>query len=99
MADATNRIDGDVVWTNQNKFNQLEFDLEAYLDTETVFPNNPPVPSYITEARLGIVAASVKIIHEKLRRGKINVWIINVNSCLIKAIEKNYQCLYKMYAR
>ncbi|CAG2221734.1 unnamed protein product [Mytilus edulis] len=70
MADATNRIDGDIVWTNQNKFNQLEFDLEAYLDTETVFPNNPPVPSYITEARLGIVAASVKIIHEKLRRGE-----------------------------
>ncbi|VDI36681.1 Hypothetical predicted protein, partial [Mytilus galloprovincialis] len=66
MADATNRTDGDVVWTNQNKFNQLEFDLEAVVDTKTVFPDNPPEPSYIMESKLGIVAASVKIIHEKL---------------------------------
>ncbi|CAC5368233.1 unnamed protein product [Mytilus coruscus] len=71
MADATNRTDGDVVWTNQNKFNQLEFDLEAYVDTKTVFPDNPPVPRYIMETKLGIVAASVKIIHEKLRRDGI----------------------------
>ncbi|VDH90342.1 Hypothetical predicted protein, partial [Mytilus galloprovincialis] len=69
MADATNRTAGDIVWTNQNKFNQLEFDLEAYVDTSTVFPNNPPLPSYVMETKLGIVAASVKIIHEKLRKG------------------------------
>ncbi|XP_063423612.1 uncharacterized protein LOC134707609 isoform X2 [Mytilus trossulus] len=69
MADATNRTDGDIVWTNQNKFNQLEFDLEAYVDTKTVFPDNPSLPSYIMENKLGIVAASVKIIHEKLRTG------------------------------
>ncbi|XP_071156378.1 uncharacterized protein [Mytilus edulis] len=69
MADATNRTAGDIVWTNQNKFNQLEFDLEAYVDTPTVFPNNPSLPSYIMETKLGIVAASVKIIHEKLGKG------------------------------
>lgn len=81
MADATNRTAGDIVWTNQNKFNQLEFDLEAYVDTSTVFPNNPSLPSYIMETKLGIVAASVKIIHEKLRKGKINVLL---NNCQFK---------------
>lgn len=58
----------DITWTNQGKFNILEFYLKASLDDSYVFPfNQSVVPSYISKAKFGIVSASASVIHKKLR--------------------------------
>jgi len=68
--DVTNREDADVIWTNQNKFNVLEFNLETRVNEQLTFGNIPPRPSYIRTNKFGIVYAGVNIKHEKLRDSK-----------------------------
>ena len=70
--DVTNREDADVTWTNQNRFNVIEFNLETRVIDELTFGNTyiPPLPSYIRTNKFGIVYAGVNIKHEKLRTGK-----------------------------
>ncbi|CAG2209266.1 CD332 [Mytilus edulis] len=66
--DATHMTTPDITWTNQGKFNILEFYLKASLDDSYVFPfNQSVVPSYISKAKFGIVSASASVIHKKLR--------------------------------
>ena len=68
--DVTNREDADVTWTNQDKFNVIEFNLETRVIDQLTFGNIPPLPSYIRRNRFGIVYAGVNIKHEKLGTGK-----------------------------
>ena len=68
--DVTHRDDSDVIWTNQNKFNVLEFNLETIVNNQLTFGNIPPRPSYIRTNKFGIVFAGVNIKHEKLKNGK-----------------------------
>ncbi|XP_063408823.1 uncharacterized protein LOC134692303 [Mytilus trossulus] len=67
-SDATHMTEADITWTNQGKFNRLEFNLKASLDETYVFSRNPsPLPSYISEVQFGIVSATVSISHMKLK--------------------------------
>ncbi|CAC5371428.1 Tyrosine-protein kinase receptor Tie-1,Mast/stem cell growth factor receptor-related protein Kit,Platelet-derived growth factor receptor alpha,Vascular endothelial growth factor receptor 2,Mast/stem cell growth factor receptor kita,Vascular endothelial growth factor receptor 1,Vascular endothelial growth factor receptor 3 [Mytilus coruscus] len=59
----------DITWTNQGKFNKLEFHLKASLDDTYVFSRNPSLPSYIITVKFGIVSATATVIHTKLRNG------------------------------
>ena len=68
MADATYKMDGDIMWSNQGKFNFLEFQLLASIDTTYEFARNPPIPNYVQQAKFGIVYATVDVIHRKLYR-------------------------------
>lgn len=70
--DVTNREDADVIWTNQNEFNVIEFNLETIMNNQLTFGNIPPRPNYIRTHKFGIVYAGVNIKHEKLRTGKYN---------------------------
>ncbi|CAC5405346.1 unnamed protein product [Mytilus coruscus] len=67
MCDATNMTTPDIIWTNQGKFNRLEFYLKASLDDTYVFSRNPrPLPSYISTVQFGIVSATASGSHMKL---------------------------------
>ncbi|XP_071145207.1 uncharacterized protein, partial [Mytilus edulis] len=66
--DATHMKTADITWTNQGKFNQLQFYLKASLDDTYVFSRNPrPVPSYISNVTFGIVSATASVIHMKVK--------------------------------
>ncbi|CAG2246094.1 unnamed protein product [Mytilus edulis] len=68
--DATHMTKPDITWTNQGKFNVLEFYLKASLDDTYVFSRNPrPVPSYISTVQFGIVSATASVVHMKLKNG------------------------------
>lgn len=68
-SDATNMKTPDITWTNQGKFNKLEFHLKAHLDDTYVFSRNPSQPSYIRTVKFGIVNATATVIHMKLKNG------------------------------
>ncbi|VDI20026.1 Hypothetical predicted protein, partial [Mytilus galloprovincialis] len=67
--DATHMTKPDITWTNQGKFNVLEFYLKASLDDTYVFSRNPSRPSYISTVKFGIVSATASVIHMKLKNG------------------------------
>ena len=71
MTDATNMTEVDYVWTNQEEFNVMKFDVDASIDTRYTFSYLPVVPRYIRNFKLGIVAASVSVVHYKLNSGKL----------------------------
>ncbi|XP_063410738.1 uncharacterized protein LOC134693760 [Mytilus trossulus] len=68
-SDATNMKTPDITWTNQGKFNKLEFHLKASIDDTYVFSRNPSRPSYISAVKFGIVSATATVIHLKLNNG------------------------------
>ena len=69
LADATGKTETDIKWTNQEKFNILQFNMEASLNVNYTFAGIPPIPYYIGEFQLGIVDARVGVLHEKLTSG------------------------------
>ncbi|XP_071158495.1 uncharacterized protein [Mytilus edulis] len=66
MADSTNRSDVDLIWTNSDEFNVMNFDIDASIDVKYNFEHIPPVPRYIRNMKFGIVDANVLVIHYKL---------------------------------
>ena len=68
-SDATHMTTPDITWTNQGKFNRLEFYLKASIDDTYVFSRNPSRPNYIRTVKFGIVSATASVIHMKLKNG------------------------------
>ncbi|XP_052095731.1 uncharacterized protein LOC127731025 isoform X2 [Mytilus californianus] len=66
MTDATNTSEVDLVWTNSNEFNIMNFDIDASIDVNYTFRHIPPVPAYISYMKFGIVDANVLVVHLKL---------------------------------
>ncbi|XP_076087536.1 uncharacterized protein LOC143057950 [Mytilus galloprovincialis] len=68
-SDATHMTTPDITWTNQGKFNRLEFYLKASIDDTYVFSRYPSRPNYISTVKFGIVSATASVIHMKLKNG------------------------------
>ncbi|KAL5006959.1 hypothetical protein ScPMuIL_015765 [Solemya velum] len=69
MTDATMLDDKDIMWTNQDKFNELTFMMEtSYTPPEDMSAK----PTYVDDNELGIVEGKVELVHMKLRLQSAN---------------------------
>ena len=70
-ADATDKTEVDVTWTNENGFNIIECFLHTTFDPEYTFGLMPRLPDYIRNTSYGIVNGQFEIIHTKINlKGK-----------------------------
>lgn len=76
MADATNRSEVDLIWTNSDEFNVMNFDIDASIDVKYNFEHIPTAPRYIRKMEIGIVDANVLVIHYKLGQSEWNFYHI-----------------------
>ncbi|CAG2213724.1 unnamed protein product [Mytilus edulis] len=79
MTDATNMSGVDLIWTNSDEFNIMNFDIDASVYLNNTFHHIPPVPTrYIRNMEFGIVNAIVLVVHYKL--GKNGEYEVNRES-------------------
>ncbi|XP_063419667.1 uncharacterized protein LOC134704814 [Mytilus trossulus] len=78
MTDATNMSAVDLIWTNSDEFNIMNFDIDASVYFNNTFHHIPPVPGYIRNMKFGIVNAIVLVVHYKL--GKNGEYEVNRES-------------------
>jgi hypothetical protein len=65
-ADATDKTEVDVTWTNENGFNIIECFLHTTFDPAYTFGLMPRLPDYIRNTSYGIVNGQFEIIHSKI---------------------------------
>lgn len=75
MTDATNMSEVDLIWTNSDEFNIMNFDIDASMDVEYDFDHIPPIPRYIRNMKFGIVDAHVLVVHLKLGQSMFNLCV------------------------
>lgn len=75
MTDATNMSGVDLIWTNSDEFNIMNFDIDASVYFNNTFHHIPPVPGYIRNMEFGIVNAIVLVVHYKLGKGESQQYV------------------------
>ena len=65
VMDGTNKTETEQVWSNQNRFNVLQFEIES---TFQEYENPPERPPYVFSTGFGIVAARIQMNITKISR-------------------------------